>query len=322
MELDPFSDLLRLLSARSVISGGLIAGGAWAIAIPPSGQIKFWGIVRGGCWLVLEGQEAPITVGEGDVFLLRAPRAHVIASSLDVVPVELAEVLESRRGAIAQHGDGDEFFMIGGKVYLSNDNAQLLLDELPPLIHVRAASRHAASLRWLLEQLVRERDTDHPGVAAASSQLAHLMLIQILRAYFDGAEPLASGRLRAIGDRRLAPALQLMHGEPGRAWHLDELAQAAAMSRATFAAYFKKVAGVAPMAYLTEWRMRLAERILRSERTSIGVISAALGYASESAFSNAFKRVTGVSPLHYKRRQLALRVADGDMYASPARSQP
>lgn len=303
MIVDPLSDLLRLMRAQSVISGGLIAGGAWAVSIPPSDQIKFWGIVRGNCWLDLEGAEAPIRVAEGDVFLLRAPRQHVIASSLAVEPVDLAQILENRQGAIARHGEGEEFFMIGGKVHLSDDNAELLLGELPALIHVRAASRHARSLQWLLEQLVREREDNHPGVAAASSQFAHLMLIQIMRAYFESAEPIASGRLRAIGDSRLAPALQRMHSDPGRAWQLGELALSAAMSRATFSAYFKKIAGVAPMAYLTEWRMRLAERILRDERTSIGVIASSLGYASESAFSNAFKRVTGRSPLHYKREQ-------------------
>lgn len=303
MKLDPFSDLLQLMSAQSVISGGLIAGGAWAVAIPQSDKIKFWGIVRGSCWLVLDGVDEPIAVSEGDVFLLRAARDHVIASSLTVRPVDLAEILENRQGAIARHGEGDGFFMIGGKVDLSDDNAQLLLDELPPLIHVQAASRHAQSLRWVLEQLVRERQDNHPGVAAASSQLAHLMLIQILRAYFESAEPIASGRLRAIGDRRLAPALQLMHGDPGRAWQLGELAKEVAMSRASFSSYFKKIAGIAPMAYLTEWRMRLAERILRSERTSLSIISSSLGYASESAFSNAFKRVTGRSPISYKREQ-------------------
>jgi hypothetical protein len=38
-----------------------------------------------------------------------------------------------------------------------------------------------------------------------------------------------------------------MHGDPGRSWQLGELAKAAAMSRATFALYFKTVAGIAPM---------------------------------------------------------------------------
>jgi len=305
MQLDPFSDLLKLIDARSVVSGGLVAGGAWAIAFPSTERIKFWGIVRGACWLAIEGESAPIAVEAGDVFLLRAPRSHVLASDLAVVPSDLAGVLEGRQGAIARHGDGDEFFMIGGKVELSGDSGQLLLDGLPELIHIRAASRHAASLRWLLEQLVRERDDNSPGFAVASSQLAHLMFIQILRAHFEDAEPIGSGRLRAIGDKRLAPALQLMHDEPARAWQLGELAKAAAMSRATFSAYFKAVAGIPPMAYLTEWRMRLAARVLQDGRSSVGTLAASLGYASESAFSNAFKRVTGKSPRNYQRDQRA-----------------
>jgi methylphosphotriester-DNA--protein-cysteine methyltransferase len=33
------------------------------------------------------------------------------------------------------------------------------------------------------------------------------------------------------------------------------------MSRTTFAFHFKASAGIAPLTYLTEWRMRLAERV-------------------------------------------------------------
>jgi len=305
MHLDPFSDLLKLLNAHSVLAGGLITGGAWAIEFPASDQIKFWGIVRGNCSLVMAGENTPIPVEAGDVFLLRTPRSHVLASDLTAELVDLMDVLEDRKGAIVRHGEGEEFFMIGGKVELSDNSGRLLLDELPPLIHIRATSRHSQSLRWLLEQLVKEQNDKYPGVAVASSQLVHLMFIQILRAYFESAEPIASGRLRAIGDRRLAPALQLIHSDPGRAWQLDELAKAAAMSRATFSSHFKTIAGVGPITYLTEWRMRLAERILRSERTSVSALASSLGYASESAFSNAFKRVTGRSPRNCQREQQA-----------------
>jgi AraC-like DNA-binding protein len=98
-----------------------------------------------------------------------------------------------------------------------------------------------------------------------------------------------------------------MHGDPGRAWHLDELAKASAMSRTTFAFHFRTVAGVAPLTYLTEWRMRLAERALREETTPVAVVARSLGYTSESAFSNAFKRVTGNSPKAYRS---ATRAAD------------
>jgi len=72
------------------------------------------------------------------------------------------------------------------------------------------------------------------------------------------------------------------------------------MSRTTFAFHFRTTAGVAPLAYLAAWRMRLAERALREENTPVALVGQSLGYASESAFSHAFKRMTGRSPKAYR----------------------
>jgi AraC-like DNA-binding protein len=47
--------------------------------------------------------------------------------------------------------------------------------------------------------------------------------------------------------------------------------------------------------------MRLAEKALRETATPMASIAQRLGYASESAFSNAFKRVTGRSPKTFRR---------------------
>jgi transcriptional regulator GlxA family with amidase domain len=111
---------------------------------------------------------------------------------------------------------------------------------------------------------------------------------------------MAAGWLRALGDKRLAPALRLMHGDPSRAWQLEELARATAMSRTTFALHFKTAAGVGPLTYLTQWRMRLAQRALREENVSVAVLARSLGYTSESAFSHAFKRIIGAPPKRYR----------------------
>lgn len=62
--------------------------------------------------------------------------------------------------------------------------------------------------------------------------------------------PLSSGWLRALTDERLRPALTLMHTEPGRPWRLEELAQAATMSRTSFAERFRIVAGMPPLTCL------------------------------------------------------------------------
>lgn len=297
---DPFSDILKFTNARSVVAGGFVAGGAWAIRFPPPDRIKFFAVVRGGCWLAIDGDDAAIPIAEGDVFLLARQRSFVLASDLGLAPLEARRLFEGRVDSIVQVGDGDDTLQIGGHVRLDPAYGDLLTGVLPPLIHVRAASAEAGTLRWLLDQLVQEGSAQRPGCGVASAQLAQLMLIQILRAHFAASGPLAAGWLRAASDPRIAPALRLMHGDPGRSWQLGQLARAAAMSRTTFALYFKSVAGVAPLTYLTGWRMRLATRALREESISVAALARRLGYSSESAFSNAFKRTVGVAPRRYR----------------------
>ena len=72
------------------------------------------------------------------------------------------------------------------------------------------------------------------------------------------------------------------------------------MSRTSFAVRFKAVAGVAPLTYLQNLRMRSAEHGLREGPMSVSELGLSLGYSSESAFSNAFKRATGMAPKRYR----------------------
>jgi AraC-like DNA-binding protein len=300
MTADPFSDVLELIRARSVVSGSLVAGGSWAIRFPPSDLVNFWGIVRGDCWLTTNSADAPVHLEAGDFLLRTASEPAVLASDPNATPVDFQHVLAAGTEGRLRHGDGDQFYMIGGKVELDATHGAALLASLPPSIHIRHGSPHATVLECLLEQLVRERTEGLPGVASASAQLAHLMFIQILRAHLDLSTTLAPGWLRLVGNRRLAPALRLLHGDPARTWELEELAHECGMSRATFAVHFKASAGITPLAYLAQWRIRLAERALRDGDDAISSLGYSLGYASESAFSNAFKRLVGEAPARYR----------------------
>ncbi len=307
MSADPFSDILKFTHAESLVTGGFTAGGSWAIRFPAPDKIKFFAVVKGHCWVSVEGEAEPIHFETGDVGLLSAKRSFVLASDPNLPPVDAMSLFSGAGRTMAALGDGSDFAHIGGHVLLDPASGRLLADVLPPWIHVPAASPQAAAFRWLLDQLVEERATEQPGTQLASAQLAQLLFIQILRAHLKTSALMPAGWLRALGDPRIAPALRLMHGDPGRPWHLDELARACAMSRTTFAFHFKNVAGVAPLTYLTEWRMRLAERALREETTPVAVVGQSLGYASESAFSNAFKRVMGNSPKAHRNAARALR---------------
>jgi AraC-like DNA-binding protein len=300
MTADPLSDIIKLANAQSVVSGGFTAGGSWAIRFPEPDKIKFFALLKGNCWLCIDGIEAPVRVETGDVILLSAKRSFVLAGDLAAVPVDATSLFTGSSNKTAKLGDSEDCIQIGGHVRLDPASGGLLADVLPPLIHVRDASPQATVLQWLLDQLVRERAMELPGTNIVSAQLAQLMFVQTLRVHLADSESLPAGWLRALGDARIAPALRLMHGDPGRPWQLGELAKSAAMSRTTFALRFKTVTGVPPLTYMLNWRMRIAARALREDDTPISALALALGYTSESAFSNAFKRALGMAPKHFR----------------------
>src|ERR1700722_356475 len=111
---DPFSDILRLANAESIVSGGFTAGGSWAIRFPAFDKLEFSAMIRGNCWLSVEGGEEPVRVEAGDVTLLSAQKAFVLASDLDAVPVEAASVFSPNVSEVARLGGGDECLQIGG----------------------------------------------------------------------------------------------------------------------------------------------------------------------------------------------------------------
>jgi AraC-like DNA-binding protein len=297
---DPLTDVLTLASARCVEVGILAAGGAWALRFPPPAKIKFVAVVKGNCWLSLDGQGAPLQVVTGDVFVLTTQRAFVLAGDLNAPRFDGLGLFADVKDRIATVGTGDGFFAVGAHIALDPKRGELLSEVLPPLIHVGSDTSEASAMRWLLDQLVKEVVADRPGALLASRHLAQLLCVQIVRSYLEASGPDVAGWIRALGDERIAPALRLMHREPARAWQLGELAKEVAMSRTSFAVRFKSIAGVPPLTYLLNLRMRFAEHGLREGSMSVSQLGSSLGYSSESAFSNAFKRTTGMAPKRYR----------------------
>ncbi|WP_208862130.1 AraC family transcriptional regulator [Paraburkholderia caballeronis] len=300
LQADPLSDLLDFLQARCDLSGRLVAGGAWARRFINLDAIKFCAVTEGGCWYSIDGMAEPARADIGDVLITNGTRTLTLASAAALVPDATTTPVVRDGNDQYQLGEGCDFTMLGGTVQIDADRQALLLNGLPPLIHVRGTTDEARPLAWLLEQLVAEMKGGRPGRAAVISGLAQLLFIQTLRAYLAHASDGDKGWLKGFGDQRLAVVLSHIHSEPSRNWGLEELAKKAGMSRTSLAVRFREMMGVPPLAYLTQWRMYLARRELRAG-ASISEAAASVGYASDSAFSSAFKRVMAVAPGQYRR---------------------
>jgi AraC-like DNA-binding protein len=284
------------------------------LAVPglPAAEVQRDG--RGVLLDRLEDAEPRVELGPGDVVLFDGRRGFVKGNA-DVAIEDAVAAFGATDGPIARFGSGvatgagPKVVGVGGHVSVNRTGEELLMRALPPVIVLRATDERAPTFRWLLDRLVYESTTTSPGAGLAADDLAHLLFVETLRACLAEAGSLPTGWLRAIADERIAPALRLMHDQPGRSWQLEELARAAAMSRTGFAERFRSVAGVPPLTYLTNWRMRLAERALREEDTSLSALAHSLGYTSDSAFSNAFKRVNGMAPRRYRESVTSRRSA-------------
>lgn len=305
--MDPLSEMLSLLKLRSYVSGGFDAGGDWAVQFGPHDGIKFHAVISGACWVSVDGMPDPVQVRAGECFLLARGKPFRLASDLSVAPMDLRTLLPPvHDGRIVTYNQGGAFLSIGGYFTLADRQADLLLNRLPPLIHIREEPDRA-TLRWCVERMRQELLDPQPGDFIVAQQLATMVLVQVLRLHLSHGRRDGAGWLFALADQRLRAVIEALHDSPGRRWTLQAMAEKAAMSRTIFALKFKETVGLSPMGYLTRWRMMLAADRLAHSRDSVAEIGLALGYESEKSFSTAFKRVMNCPPRQYGRRQASSR---------------
>jgi AraC-like DNA-binding protein len=157
-------------------------------------------------------------------------------------------------------------------------------------------------LQMTLRLLTTEMQNSRPGSETLVTRLLDIIFVQALRTWIESLPPEQNGWLSALRDPKIGTALGLMHREPQRSWSVETLASEVAMSRSPFAARFTALVGEPPLAYLTGWRMHLAETLLTRDGLNVGEVAGRIGYESEAAFSKAFKRHFGQSPLAHRRQ--------------------
>lgn len=296
--IDPLSEVLMLMKPQTIASGGFAIAEDMAVFFPKHTGVKCYALLEGECWLVMESLPEPLLLRAGDCFLLPRGLPFTLTCDLALEPV-LYSVLKAQHAACNQAVSTGRY-IAGGFFAFNGGPATMLLQSLPPVVHIRREADKTA-LRWSLERMRDEIRNPQPGSALITQQLAYSMLVQALRLHVTEIAGSGQGWLAALSDRHIGLAITSMHETPGSAWTLQSLAERVGMSRSVFALRFREIVGTAPMEYLTRWRMYLAANRLRSSTDSLTQIAQSLGYVSDSAFGKAFRRVMGCSPRQYTR---------------------
>ena len=293
---DVLTSILRTLRLRVRLMSRGDYCGQWALdSGGKRNKATFHYVGRGSFWLHCGSRAEPMQLKEGDLLFFPRPQWHQFSSTPVCQP----------KPSLGEKPKGDKpvTTVICCIVEFESDAHNPVLQALPDLVLMRCFGAEGVSseLGTLARLLLKEHDEETPGHSAMLERLAEALFIEILRLQMQGRQELR-GVLRALADPQLGRALSAMHAEPGRDWDVAALAKVANLSRSAFARRFGELLEVAPMQYLAQWRMHLADEMLRDPRKSVAQVAETLGYKAEAAFRHAFKRVRGIAPGEIRRR--------------------
>ncbi|MFC4308121.1 AraC family transcriptional regulator [Steroidobacter flavus] len=295
--MDALAAVVTLLKPQTILSKVVRGGGRWGIRYPAFGQPSFALVIAGPCWLTAE-KARPTKLETGDFILFPATPGFALASDLQVKP-KLLKIPTEHVDEIV-HGDvsvAPSVTLLGGYFAFDPINASMLVDLLPPMLHIQASAPASRNVAPIVELIKREASDKRPGQALVLTRLIEIMLVEALRS--APSEPKSGGLLAGLRDTQLAIALRGIHMKASHPWTLDSLARQAGMSRSSFADRFARIIGTTPLNYLLQWRIAVAKNLLAHEQMSVAETALAVGYQSASAFSTAFSRETGTSPKEF-----------------------
>ncbi|WP_264465894.1 AraC family transcriptional regulator [Pacificispira spongiicola] len=299
------SDICRTLRLTGDVYFRTLFRGPFAVRVPANRRdIRFHQVLQGQCMVRLPDGDATVMLEEGDIAIIPNGAAQDLILDCDIPPIGLDAAMTAGRftdGVLSVGETGTVTRLLCGFCAFHDGLDHPVLGALPPLMTVRQSDLGAEP--WSVAALrltAMEADLNAQGGREVLTRLLEIVFLQALRrqAVLEG-----SGFLAALSDASLRRGIAAIHERPAEDWTLTTLAAEAGMSRARFADRFATAVGMAPIAYLRQWRLLRARELLQSTDLDMAEIAERCGYRSVPSFSAVFKRTVGIGPGTFRRQR-------------------
>ncbi len=257
------------LAARVFQSGTLCQ----STTLDTSEAVGYLHVLRGGRLVVRSAGEQELRLEQPTVLFFPRPSRHRF-------------VVDRERGAD----------LVCATLDYGLDVSNPLIRGLPDRVVIPLNGSH--ELAPAVSLLFAEAFEHRAGKQAALDRLFEYLLLLILRHAME-MQLMDSGVLAGLAHPKLSKAMVAVHKDPQEAWTLERLARKAGMSRSRFAFHFHRCIGMTPLDYLTEWRLSLAQVLLKQGRP-VKTVAHKVGYSSAAAFNRVFRQRVGDPPRRWR----------------------
>jgi AraC-like DNA-binding protein len=296
---DVIGDILETLRFRGSIFFRSELAAPWGMSLEMAGVPRFHVALSGDCYVGGNANDT-VAVQEMDIIMLPSGNSHWIADEpgRELIP-------SSRAGAACELGE--PLFQRGkitnrllcGIVKFDPASSHPLLETLPDILHFPKLA--TTDPIWLTVTLIdTEMKRGHRYSEVIVDRLTEVLFLQLLHKQVESGAS-TTGFLAAMRDRRIHKALSLIHRDPAFNWTLESLGQQINMSRATLVRKFQDAVGVAPMAYVSNWRIEKAHNLISYSTRSLEDIADTTGFASARTLGKAYQRRYARTPSETRR---------------------
>ena len=110
--------------------------------------------------------------------------------------------------------------------------------------------------------------------------------------------------LKPVSQERIQIMLSYIHQHYNEKLTLEQIAEAAMVSKRECLRCFQTCIQKPPFAYLIDYRIQMAERLLTSSSLTVTQIALETGFNNSAYFTKIFKELRGITPSQYRSRKI------------------
>mgnify|MGYP002802782239 FL=1 len=223
--------------------------------------------------------------GEGN-FLFRDEKYHIRTGDLVIIPPYMEHTEQSIKNTPL------EYYVIGveGVSFQPADEETC--------VQVFCNFSNKSLISDLFAQMLYEVRNPSYGSDKICQDLLEILILRIVRYQHVIPVPITSTYMTKEC-ARIKEYLDINYSDPIT---LDTLTELTHMNKYYMAHSFAKYTGQSPIQYLNQRRMEAACTLLKDTDHSISSISSAVGFSSQSYFTQAFRKKYGMTPIKYRQQ--------------------